>query len=258
MSFIKVHRKLLASNVFRNEKLLKVFMYCLLKATYIEYEQTVGRQTVLLKPGQFIFGRKKAALELDMKESTIRDYMNLLKYDNTLDIKSTNKYSVVTVINWGFYQGREENPDNNPDNKNDSKRTANQHKQEVKELKELNNIPFAEIVTYLNDVSGKSFKPSSTLAQKHIKARWNEKHTLEDFKKVIDVKVVEWRGTDQEMYIRPETLFGPKFEGYLNQAPTHSNKPSNKDIETARNNYLEKNGTIEGFSYEHVSKYAGN
>lgn len=42
---------------------------------------------------------------------------------------------------------------------------------------------------------------------------------MEDFKKVIDWKVSEWTGTDMEKYLRPETLFGTKFEGYLNAAP---------------------------------------
>ena len=44
-----------------------------------------------------------------------------------------------------------------------------------------------------------------------------EGFTKEDFIKVIDNKVNEWLGTDMERYLRPETLFGIKFEGYLNQ-----------------------------------------
>ena len=50
-------------------------------------------------------------------------------------------------------------------------------------------------------------------------ARIKEGFTLEDFKRVIDWKVSKWIGTDMEQYLRPETLFGTKFESYLNEAP---------------------------------------
>ena len=54
----------------------------------------------------------------------------------------------------------------------------------------------------------------------------NEKFTVDDFKTVIDKKSREWLGTDMEKYLRPETLFGTKFESYLNQQVVIS-KPTN-------------------------------
>ena len=125
--WIKLHRQLLESDTFSNEKKLKVFIYCLLKATHTEHEQVVGKQKVLLKPGQFVFGRIKASEELDMKQSTIRDYMMSLVDDKSINVESNNKYSVVTVVNWGLYQLEDEKPDNkittnrqqNNTNKND-------------------------------------------------------------------------------------------------------------------------------------------
>ena len=79
--------------------------------------------------------------------------------------------------------------------------------------------PFKEIIEYLNQRTGKNYKYSSKATQKHIRARTKEGFSLEDFKRVIDWKVSEWAGTDMEKYLRPETLFGTKFEGYLNAAP---------------------------------------
>ena len=134
--WIKLHRKLLTSDVFQNDKMLKVFIYCLLKATHSERSQKVGRQNVELKPGQFVFGRKKAAYELNMKESTVRDYMKLLEEDNIINMKSTNKYSVVTVVNWEFYQLEGEKSDNNDDNK---KTTEGQQKDTNKNDKNVKN-----------------------------------------------------------------------------------------------------------------------
>lgn len=111
--WIKLHRQLLESDTFCNEKKLKIFIYCLLKATHTEHEQVVGKQKVLLKPGQFIFGRMKASEALNMKQSTVWDYMlSLMNDDKSINIESNNKYSVVTVVNWGLYQLEDEKPDN--------------------------------------------------------------------------------------------------------------------------------------------------
>jgi uncharacterized phage protein (TIGR02220 family) len=87
-----------------------------------------------------------------------------------------------------------------------------------------NPIPFEEIIVYLNLKAGKSYRSTSDKTRGFITARWNENYTLEDFKKVIDIKASEWKETEQEKYLRPETLFGTKFEGYLNQqAGGHNN-----------------------------------
>nr|DAH73121.1 MAG TPA: hypothetical protein [Caudoviricetes sp.] len=76
---------------------------------------------------------------------------------------------------------------------------------------------YAEIVDYLNQKAGTRYKHSSEDTRKHIRARVNDGYTLDDFKTVIDRKVKEWKGTEWEKFLRPSTLFGSKFEGYLNQ-----------------------------------------
>lgn len=74
-----------------------------------------------------------------------------------------------------------------------------------------------DIVEYLNLKLGTGYKPSSQATQKHIKARLAEGFTAQDFRTVIDNKCAEWMGDPKmEKYLRPETLFGTKFEGYLN------------------------------------------
>lgn len=76
----------------------------------------------------------------------------------------------------------------------------------------------SSILDYLNQKAGTKYKAKSKNTQKHIHARLEEGYTLEDFKKVIDNKVADW-GNDEKMakYLRPDTLFGSKFENYLNQ-----------------------------------------
>ena len=73
------------------------------------------------------------------------------------------------------------------------------------------------IVEYLNRAAGKKYKPSTKETQQHIKARLAEGYTLEDFQTVIDKMCGKWKGDPKmEDYLRPATLFGTKFESYLN------------------------------------------
>lgn len=78
-TWIKLYRKIMKSPIWENEKALKIWIWCLLKATHEEREQLVGQQVVELKKGQFVFGRKKASDELQMNENTIYRYIKLLK-----------------------------------------------------------------------------------------------------------------------------------------------------------------------------------
>lgn len=75
------------------------------------------------------------------------------------------------------------------------------------------------IVDYLNKACNTSFKASTKTTSAHISARLKEGFTLEDFKAVIDHKKEQWY-TDPKMspYLRPQTLFGTKFESYLQEA----------------------------------------
>ena len=75
-----------------------------------------------------------------------------------------------------------------------------------------------EIVEYLNMKTGSHYKPTSKKTKSLIHARMVEGFTVDDFKTVIANKTAEW-SNDPHMckYLRPETLFGTKFEGYLNQ-----------------------------------------
>ena len=91
-------------------------------------------------------------------------------------------------------------------------------KEEDKEEDKDNKLNiYRQIATYLNGKAGTNFRATSQSTQRHINARISEGYTVEDFYTVIDKKCAEWKGSDMEKYLRPETLFGSKFEGYLNQ-----------------------------------------
>ena len=81
----------------------------------------------------------------------------------------------------------------------------------------IDNIPYKEIIDYLNSKTGKNYRDNVQKNRSLIKARWSEGYRLDDFKHVIDNMVKDWSGTKYAKYLRPETLFGTKFDGYLNQ-----------------------------------------
>ena len=106
-SWIKLYRKILKSPIWDNEKALKIWIWCLVKATHKKRVQLVGQQEVILEKGQFVFGRKKASEELSMTESTIYKYIKLLEKLQMISVKSNNKFSVVSIEKWEDYQVEE-------------------------------------------------------------------------------------------------------------------------------------------------------
>lgn len=81
----------------------------------------------------------------------------------------------------------------------------------------------AQVVAHLNEVSGSSFRAQTESTRKAILARRGEGYGLEDFRSVIDDRWAQWKGSDMEQYMRPDTLFRPsKFESYLSEAKKHA------------------------------------
>lgn len=76
------------------------------------------------------------------------------------------------------------------------------------------------VIAHLNEKAGTKYRASTPKTQALIRARTAEGFTLDDFIAVIDKKCAMWLGSDMEKYLRPETLFGTKFEGYLNEKHT--------------------------------------
>ena len=98
----------------------------------------------------------------------------------------------------------------------------------IKDLEKTKNKELWIPIVYLNQVANKRYKFVDK-TKKFLLARFNEGYTLEDFKQVIDVKTEEWKDNPEFFkYLRPETLFGSKFDSYLNQKPKFSkSKPDN-------------------------------
>jgi len=110
--WIKLHRRLLESSLFDDPQILKLWLWCLLKANHKPSKVLVEKQEVSLKPGQFVTGRFSLADEYNrglskskkVSPDSLWRWLRKLEKWQKLHIKSTSKYSIVTVLNWGDYQ----------------------------------------------------------------------------------------------------------------------------------------------------------
>jgi len=108
-------------------------------------------------------------------------------------------------------------------------------------------IPYKEIISYLNEKAGTSYRHDTKNTQRFIRARWKEDYQLPDFKLAIDNCCVKWL-PDLKMrdFLRPQTIFSSKFESYLNMQGVNA---SGSPVEIRDYTYvkeLEAEGNVEG------------
>ena len=165
-----------------------------------------------------LFRRKKTVVTLAL--NTFKAFGMIEIYDD-----------VIAIVNWEKHQNVDglerirENTRLRVQKYRDKQKNLIEHKEEEKE-KEVDkerdiesnvSVTLHNVIDYLNTKIGSKYTYKATTTVKHIKARVNDGFTLDDFNKVIDIKVAEWGNTDMAKFLRPETLFGTKFESYLNQ-----------------------------------------
>jgi hypothetical protein len=112
--FVKLHRKMIEWGWYSDCVVKDVFLHILMVAAF-KPGQYRGHE---IQPGQAIIGRKKMAEELGFSEQQVRTALKKLESTGEISIFSTNKFSIVTVENWMFYQG--------DDNESNQQSTNNQ------------------------------------------------------------------------------------------------------------------------------------
>lgn len=169
----------------------------------------------------------------DRYKPSVHEEKNQLKFEGNLVYQldtvcqSTGIPEVSEVGALGKDRLDKDRIDNIYSQENDSKQEENHLKNQSHSQK--NSEIYAVIVSYLNEKAGTNYHISGKTTQRHINARLVEGYTVDDFKKVIDNKCADWMGTEWEKFLRPSTLFGTKFEDYLNQK-MQSKKPSKNEI----------------------------
>jgi uncharacterized phage protein (TIGR02220 family) len=229
--YVKLHRSLLNWQWHDDAVMLSVFLHCLILANW-DTKQWHGQNVAR---GSFITSTVKLSSVTGLSRQTVSKCIKRLCQTGELDVKSTPHYMVITVKNYDLYQDENAGlpvnlPVNEPANfltgvitgvnvpVNGAVNLVNSKVNTTKEYKEVKKKEdIYSVISYLNDKTHSSFRATSEKTKRLIQARFNEGFTVEDCKKVIDNKTAEWFGTDMQKYLRPETLFGTKFESYLNQ-----------------------------------------
>lgn len=213
--YIKLYRSLTSWEWYDEPNTLRVFLHLLLTVNY-ENRKHKGK---VIKKGSRLVTSDDLEKELNLTTQNIRTALKNLQKSENLTVLKCGRSRIIAINNYDKFQQLTGSQQNANNILTGSQQRANSKGRKIKKDKESKRKDiYVEIISYLNEKAGTNYKPTVKTTQEHINARLSEGFTLEDFKKVIDNKVFDW-ASDEKMrqYIRPQTLFCTKFEGYLNQ-----------------------------------------
>jgi uncharacterized phage protein (TIGR02220 family) len=255
--WIKLHRSILDHKLYPRHRMFTKF------EAWLDILLTVNyKDRDYVPAGSCFVSYRALAKRWKWSVHKVQDFLGELEHlQMTVRNRVQNGYkegykkgTLLTVANWELYQCGGYGKDTEKIRKRYGKDTENENllysleERKKERNKKDDTIPFPEIINYLNDKAGTNYRASSRETQKYIIARWNADFTLDDFKTVIDKKVATWKG-DPEMaqYLRPSTLFGTKFEQYLNELeakPQQPPKPKLRPGETEYQIYDPRNDSL--------------
>lgn len=167
--YIKLYRKLIKWGWYQDSVVKDLFLHFLLTASFKDFEW-MGRH---LKAGQLIASRKRLSEELNFSERQIRTAMEKLKSTGEVTYETTNKFTIVTVINWEDYQINEEMPTKSATNERptlfnktlfdliEKLEKSTNETTDKKEFKNLINSSVLEIKTFLATNTFANERPTS-------------------------------------------------------------------------------------------------
>ena len=174
---------------------------------YSDYETGITGYTI----NQLVIGADKRLNLTTQKVRTILKKFEKQGYIKFLTSGSKGKESTLLIT---LKQQLFNNNETNKPKQNKQVKASTQ--QQTNNTTKNNNI-YSIVIDYLNTKANTNYRYTTKGTQSLINARLSEGYTVEDFKKVIDAKVDNWSNTEWEKYLRPTTLFGNKFENYLNE-----------------------------------------
>ena len=185
----------------------------------------IDKNIIIVKDGCYQFNEHYEKWKNSPKRLVLNDKKLTKKVSKTNQIGYKNSPNRLVKLTKKVSLGTPNNTGDSIKNKDvrEGEHTSKETLKDNKEKKERDNIR-SEIINYLNQKTGAHYKVNTPETIKHINARLKEGFTLDNFKYVIDVKWDEWKGKftkdgkNMEDWLRPITLFGTKFESYLNQA----------------------------------------
>jgi len=142
--WVKLHRKIIENPIFLNSELLQLFLYCILKAGHKEKEIIFNGKMKKLEIGSFITGGESLSKELKQNQSSTWSRLKLLKNLGYISLKSTNKFTVVSVLKYDLYQDKELEKDKPDTNKIQTKYKPDTTNKNEKNIKNTHTCEFFE------------------------------------------------------------------------------------------------------------------
>lgn len=254
--YILESRTILESGIWKKPPLyFKVWHYLLLKAQYKDYKGLKRGQLITSIPEirescSYYVGYRKVTPSkaeiwniLEWLRNPYERYDEGDNENSMIKTTKTTKGLLVTICNFNIYQTPQLYEGNDEDctkgtmkelRRQQQADTINKEREEREERKNKEYIYSAEIreiIDHLNQRTGSQYRASTKGTRTLIQARLKEGFTVDDFKTVIDKKCVEWVGTEWEKFLRPQTLFGTKFESYLNAKVVNKQTTGNKFLD---------------------------
>lgn len=224
--WIKLHRKIQDHWTYKEKRKFsryEAWLDLLMMANHKDTKIVLGNELVELKKGEFITSEKKLMESWNWGKSKTRAFLQMLENDGMIVKKSDRKKTTITICNYSVYHDSEnESRPQSDRNQSASGLSADTDKNVKNDKNDKDNIPFADIVNYLNQKAEKKFRHTTKKTKEVIKARWNDGFREDDFYRVIDICCLKWKGqifgngANGDDYLQPSTLFNNKFEERLN------------------------------------------
>ena len=196
-------------NIYEREILILLYRYSNFNTNITGY--TVGQ---LVASSDKVLGLTTQKVRTILKNREKKGYIEFL----TSGSKGKESTLKITIKQQLFNNNATNKTEHLQQVEGDSQQQSNNNVTTLSKKKEKDNNIYSLVIDYLNKKASTNYRASTKNTQSFINARVKEGYTIEDFKKVIDSKSKEWLNTDFEKYLRPATLFGTKFENYLNEA----------------------------------------
>lgn len=219
--WLKLYRSILDSAVFQDAEILKVWIWLLCNVAFEQHDTICYGKVIHLKPGQIATGRKKIAQCTDLNENKVYRALTVLKSLGNIEIKATNKYSIITVVNWDKYQDENvkrtssEQQNNSKttaeEQQDDSKRT--QHKNGKNEKKEKNIYICSFFQSVWDEYPKKLGKNKVTKAAMEQLEEAGETAVMDAVRRYVEK--IKRDGTEEKYIMHGSTFFNGAWRDYV-------------------------------------------
>ena len=222
--WLKLYRSILDSAVFQDAEVLKVWIWLLCNVAFEQHDTICYGKVIHLKPGQIATGRKKIAQCTDLNENKVYRALTAIKSLGNIEIKATNKYSIITVVNWDKYQeenGKRTASEQQTNSKttteeqqDDSKRTQHKNGKNGKNGKKEKNIYICSFFQSVWDEYPKKLgKNKVTKAAMEQLEEAGEDAVMAAVRRYVEK--IKRDGTDEKYIMHGSTFFNGAWRDYV-------------------------------------------